>query len=60
MTENQDVPEYMDLKVLYALDAQWVKIDDMIKWCKINRTDDDEEVNIHEMLKALIRLKNQK
>ncbi len=56
---ENDVPDYMELKVMYALDTQWVKIDDMIRWCKMNKSG-GESMDIHEMLKSLVKLKNQK
>lgn len=49
----------LNLKVLYALDAQWVKIDDLILWAK-NNQEINPNTTFHDVARELIKLKNQK
>lgn len=50
--DKETEQEGMNLKVLYALDSQWVKIDDLIEWAKRN--------DMFEAQKCFVKLKNQK
>ena len=51
-TNREEAEEGLMLKVLYFLDAQWVKIDDVIAWAKKN--------DMYDVTKEFIKLKNQK
>lgn len=50
--KKEEIADGMNVKVLLALDAQWVKIDDLIEWAKRN--------DMFEAQKAFVKLKNQK
>lgn len=55
---NEETPG-INLKVLYALDAQWVKIDDLILWAK-NNQEINPDITFHDVAREFIKLKNQK
>lgn len=50
--EKEEITDGFNLKVMFALDAQWVKIDDVIEWAK--------QSGYFEVQKEFVKLKNQK
>lgn len=56
---SDEEQEQFNMKTLKALGFEWIKTDDLIKWLKIVQ-EKQEDVSIHWIIKAIVKMKNSK
>lgn len=54
-----DYDDTTKVNILVHNKFQWVKLDDLIKWLKVNRPNADQ-IEVDWLIKVLVRLKNTK